>query len=170
MLNLCKVRHTDRRAQIRFLTLIILYFRQFVNRIILLSFSKVFNKLLTKKTVDFFSLPCYNIIVPRKRNKTSWLWREIFSMTMTLKTNDHNFVARFDCTFEGTRYGFRHLCILFYYDLNDDTIYESALDKCCYYNGLGKVIRTEQSCAKLSWEQLTSASSQSEPIFWKSST
>ena len=55
-------------------------------------------------------------------------------MTMTLKTNDHNFVARFDCTFEGTRYGFRHLCILIYYDLNDDTIDGSAHDKCCYYN------------------------------------
>ena len=55
-------------------------------------------------------------------------------MTMTLKTNDHNFVARFDCTFEGTRYGFRHLCILMYYDLNDDLIDGSAHDKCCYYN------------------------------------
>lgn len=55
-------------------------------------------------------------------------------MTMTLKTNDHNFVARFDCTFEGTRYGFRHLCILIYYDLNDDIIDGSAHDKCCYYN------------------------------------
>ena len=55
-------------------------------------------------------------------------------MTMTLKTNDHNFVARFDCTFEGTRYGFRHLCILIYYDLNDDIINGSAHDKCCYYN------------------------------------
>ena len=55
-------------------------------------------------------------------------------MTMTLKTNDHNFVARFDCTFEGTRYGFRHLCILIYYDLNDDLIDGSAHDKCCYYN------------------------------------
>ena len=55
-------------------------------------------------------------------------------MTMTLKTNDHNFVARFDCTFEGTRYGFRHLCILMYYDLNDDIIDGSAHDKCCYYN------------------------------------
>ena len=55
-------------------------------------------------------------------------------MTMTLKTNDHNFVANFDCTFEGTRYGFRHLCILIYYDLNDDIIDGSAHDKCCYYN------------------------------------
>ena len=55
-------------------------------------------------------------------------------MTMTIKTNDHNFVARFDCTFEGTRYGFRHLCILFYYDLNDEIIDGSAHDKCCYYN------------------------------------
>ena len=55
-------------------------------------------------------------------------------MTMTIKTNDHNFVARFDCTFEGTRYGFRHLCILIYYDLNDDLIDGSAHDKCCYYN------------------------------------
>ena len=55
-------------------------------------------------------------------------------MTTTIKTNDHNFVARFDCTFEGTRYGFRHLCILFYYDLNDDIIDGSAHDKCCYYN------------------------------------
>ena len=55
-------------------------------------------------------------------------------MTTTIKTNDHNFVANFDCTFEKTRYGFRHLCILIYYDLNDDIIYESAHDKCCYYN------------------------------------
>ena len=55
-------------------------------------------------------------------------------MTTTIKTNDHNFVARFDCTFEGTRYGFRHLCILIYYDLNDDLIDGSAHDKCCYYN------------------------------------
>ena len=55
-------------------------------------------------------------------------------MTTTIKTNDHNFVARFDCTFEGTRYGFRHLCILIYYDLNDDIIDGSAHDKCCYYN------------------------------------
>lgn len=55
-------------------------------------------------------------------------------MTMTLKTNDHNFVARFECTSEGTRYGFRHLCILIYYDLNDDIINGSAHDKCCYYN------------------------------------
>ena len=55
-------------------------------------------------------------------------------MTMTIKTNDHNFVARFDCTFEGTRYGFRHLCTLIYYDLNDDIIDGSAHDKCCYYN------------------------------------
>lgn len=55
-------------------------------------------------------------------------------MTMTLKTNDHNFVARFECTFEGTRYGFRHLCVLIYYDLNDDIIDGSAHDKCCYYN------------------------------------
>ena len=55
-------------------------------------------------------------------------------MAMTIKTNDHNFVARFDCTFEGTRYGFRHLCILIYYDLNDDLIDGSAHDKCCYYN------------------------------------
>ena len=55
-------------------------------------------------------------------------------MTMTIKTNDHNFVARFDCTFEGTRYGFRHLCILIYYDLNDEIIDGSAHDKCCYYN------------------------------------
>ena len=55
-------------------------------------------------------------------------------MAMTIKTNDHNFVARFECTFEGTRYGFRHLCILIYYDLNDDLIDGSAHDKCCYYN------------------------------------
>ena len=55
-------------------------------------------------------------------------------MTMTIKTNDHNFIARFDCTFEGTRYGFRHLCILIYYDLNDEIIDGSAHDKCCYYN------------------------------------
>ena len=55
-------------------------------------------------------------------------------MTMTIKTNDHNFVARFDCTLERTRYGFRHLCILMYYDLNDDLIGGSAHDKCCYYN------------------------------------
>ena len=55
-------------------------------------------------------------------------------MTTTIKTDDHNFVARFDCTFEGTRYGFRHLCILIYYDLNDDLIDGSAHDKCCYYN------------------------------------
>lgn len=55
-------------------------------------------------------------------------------MTMTLKTNDHNFVANFDCTFERTRYGFRHLCILIYYDLNGDIIDGSAHDKCCYYN------------------------------------
>ena len=55
-------------------------------------------------------------------------------MTMTLKTNDHNFVARFDCTFEGTRYGFRHLCILIYSDLDDETKDGSTHDKCCYYN------------------------------------
>ena len=55
-------------------------------------------------------------------------------MTTTIKTNDHNFVANFDCTFEKTRYGFRHLCILIYYDLNDDLIDGSAHDKCCYYN------------------------------------
>ena len=55
-------------------------------------------------------------------------------MTTTIKTGDNNFVARFDCTFEGTRYGFRHLCILIYYDLNDDLIDGSAHDKCCYYN------------------------------------
>lgn len=55
-------------------------------------------------------------------------------MTKTLKTNDHNFVANFDCTSEGTRYGFRHLCILIYYDLNDDIIDGSAHDKCCYHN------------------------------------
>lgn len=55
-------------------------------------------------------------------------------MTMTVKTDDNNFVARFECTFERTRYGFRHLCILTYYDLNDDIIYGSAHDKCCYYN------------------------------------
>lgn len=55
-------------------------------------------------------------------------------MTRTLKTNDHNFVARFDCTSEGTRYGFRHLCVLIYYDLNDDTIDGGAHDKCCYHN------------------------------------
>ena len=55
-------------------------------------------------------------------------------MTTTIKTGDNNFVANFDCTFEKTRYGFRHLCILFYYDLNDDIIDGSAHDKCCYYN------------------------------------
>ena len=55
-------------------------------------------------------------------------------MTTTIKTGDNNFVANFDCTFEKTRYGFRHLCILIYYDLNDDLIDGSAHDKCCYYN------------------------------------
>ena len=55
-------------------------------------------------------------------------------MTMTIETNDHNFVARFGCRSEGTRYGFRHLCTLIYYDLNDDIIFGSAHDKCCYYN------------------------------------
>ena len=55
-------------------------------------------------------------------------------MTTTIKTSDNNFVANFDCTFEKTRYGFRHLCILIYYDLNDDLIDGSAHDKCCYYN------------------------------------
>ena len=55
-------------------------------------------------------------------------------MTMTIKTNDNSFVAHFDCTFEGTRYGFRHLCILIYSDLDDDTKDGSAHDKCCYYN------------------------------------
>ena len=55
-------------------------------------------------------------------------------MTTTIKTGDNDFVANFDCTFEKTRYGFRHLCILIYYDLNDDLIDGSAHDKCCYYN------------------------------------
>ena len=55
-------------------------------------------------------------------------------MTTTIKTCDNNFVANCDCTFEKTRYGFRHLCILIYYDLNDDLIDGSAHDKCCYYN------------------------------------
>ena len=55
-------------------------------------------------------------------------------MTTTIKTGDNSFVANFDCTFEKTRYGFRHLCILIYYDLNDDLIDGSAHDKCCYYN------------------------------------
>lgn len=55
-------------------------------------------------------------------------------MTKTIKTNDNSFVARFECTSERTRYGFRHLCVLIYYDLNDDIIDGSAHDKCCYYN------------------------------------
>lgn len=55
-------------------------------------------------------------------------------MTKTIKTNNNSFVARFECTSEGTRYGFRHLCILFYYDLNDEIIDGSAHDKCCYHN------------------------------------
>lgn len=55
-------------------------------------------------------------------------------MTKTIKTNDNSFVARFECTSEGTRYGFRHLCILIYYDLNDEIIDGSAHDKCCYHN------------------------------------
>ena len=55
-------------------------------------------------------------------------------MTTTIKTGDSNFVARFECTFEGTRYGFRHLCILIYSDLDDETKDGSTHDKCCYYN------------------------------------
>ena len=55
-------------------------------------------------------------------------------MTKIIKTNDYSFIACFDCTSEGTRYGFRHLCILIYYDLKDDLIDGSAHDKCCYYN------------------------------------
>ena len=68
-------------------------------------------------------------------------------MTKTIKTNDNSFVARFECTSEGTRYGFRHLCILIYYDLNDEIIDGSAH---VITIGLGKVIRIGQSCAALS--------------------
>lgn len=57
--------------------------------------------------------------------------------TKTIKTADNNFAAHFTCKAEGTRYGFRHVCRLDYYDLTDFTKNDldgSAQDKACYYN------------------------------------
>ena len=57
--------------------------------------------------------------------------------TKTIKTADNKFAAHFTCKAEGTRYGFRHVCRLDYYDLTDFTKDDhdgSARDKACYYN------------------------------------
>lgn len=56
---------------------------------------------------------------------------------MFVKTNDNNFTAHFSCKGEKTRYGFRHLCMLDYFNShnpNDNTKNGGACDKCCYYN------------------------------------
>lgn len=56
---------------------------------------------------------------------------------MFVETADNKFTAHFSCKTEKTRYGFRHLCKLNYFDfhdVNDDTKDGSVCDKSCYYN------------------------------------